>query len=62
VDTTVTVAEIGFSGPSSVLEKAFIVHAGPDDLTSQPAGDSGDRAGCGVIRQQQEVLTDALRE
>lgn len=60
VDTTITVEELGFSGPASVLEKAFIVHAGADDLKSQPSGNSGDRAGCGVIRQQKEVLSDAL--
>lgn len=60
VDTTVTVAELGFSGPASVLQKAFIVHADEDDLQSQPSGDAGDRAGCGVIRQQREVLSDTV--
>jgi Cu-Zn family superoxide dismutase len=28
---------------------ALIIHANPDDLTTQPSGDSGDRVGCGVI-------------
>ena len=28
---------------------AFIVHSGPDDYMSQPAGDSGDRIACGVF-------------
>lgn len=28
---------------------SIIVHAGPDDYSSQPAGNSGDRVGCGVI-------------
>jgi Cu-Zn family superoxide dismutase len=37
-------------GPSSFLGKAFIVHGGADDLTSQPAGDAGGRIGCGVIK------------
>jgi superoxide dismutase, Cu-Zn family len=32
-----------------VKGKALIVHAGPDDLVSQPAGDSGGRVACGVI-------------
>lgn len=28
---------------------AFIVHAGTDDYSSQPAGDAGDRIACGVF-------------
>ena len=28
---------------------AFIVHSGPDDYMSQPAGDAGDRIACGVF-------------
>ena len=28
---------------------AFIIHAGADDYTSQPAGDAGDRIACGVF-------------
>lgn len=28
---------------------AFVVHAKPDDHTSQPSGDSGDRIACGVV-------------
>ncbi len=30
---------------------AFIVHAGADDYSSQPAGDAGDRIACGVFEQ-----------
>ncbi len=29
---------------------AFIVHAGTDDYSSQPAGDAGDRIACGVFK------------
>jgi Cu-Zn family superoxide dismutase len=36
-------------GPMSVLEKAVVVHARPDDYQSQPAGNAGDRLACGVI-------------
>lgn len=36
-------------GPDSVVGKAVVVHAGPDDLTSQPSGNSGPRVACGVI-------------
>lgn len=38
-------------GENSVLGKAVVVHASADDLTSQPAGNSGGRIGCGVIRK-----------
>ncbi|MFZ3582296.1 superoxide dismutase family protein [Loktanella sp. DJP18] len=30
---------------------AFIVHAGIDDYSSQPAGDAGDRIACGVFSE-----------
>lgn len=33
----------------SILGRAVIVHAGEDDLKSQPSGDAGARVGCGVI-------------
>jgi Cu-Zn family superoxide dismutase len=59
VDTTLSARELAFSGPASVLQKAVIVHAGEDDLQTDPSGNSGDRVGCGVIRQEPEVLADA---
>ncbi len=49
VDITKKPATLG-AGPSSFLGRAFIVHGGPDDLKSQPAGESGARVGCGVIK------------
>jgi Cu-Zn family superoxide dismutase len=42
-----------FVGMNSIIGKAFIIHAGEDDLTTQPAGDSGDRIACGVIANRQ---------
>lgn len=36
--------------PTEILGKALVVHSQPDDYKSQPAGDSGDRIACGVIR------------
>jgi superoxide dismutase, Cu-Zn family len=37
------------SGPNSVLGRAVIVHANPDDLKTQPSGNAGGRIACGVI-------------
>lgn len=37
------------NGPHSIIGRAVIVHAGEDDLVSQPSGNSGARIGCGVI-------------
>lgn len=45
-----TVAE----GDHSVLGRAVVVHADPDDLKSQPAGNSGARIACGVIKAQEK--------
>jgi Cu-Zn family superoxide dismutase len=44
-----------FVGMNSIIGKAFIVHADEDDLTTQPAGNSGDRIACGVIENRQPV-------
>jgi len=40
------------TGPTSLLDgngSALVVHAGPDDMRSEPAGNSGARIACGVI-------------
>lgn len=37
-------------GPNSVVGKAIVIHANPDDYASQPAGNSGPRIACGLIR------------
>jgi Cu-Zn family superoxide dismutase len=36
-------------GAEAIAGRAVIVHAGADDLKSQPSGDAGGRIGCGVI-------------
>lgn len=40
---------LAFGGPTDVVGKAVILHAGADDLESQPSGDAGARVGCGVV-------------
>ncbi len=38
-----------FDGDHSIIGKGVILHAGQDDLTSQPTGAAGARIACGVI-------------
>jgi Cu-Zn family superoxide dismutase len=38
------------SGPNGILEKSVVVHRDPDDYKSQPAGNSGPRIACGLIK------------
>ncbi len=40
---------IDLNGPFSIVGKSIVVHQDEDDLTSQPAGNSGARIGCGTI-------------
>jgi Cu-Zn family superoxide dismutase len=40
---------IELTGENSIVGRAVIVHANPDDLSSQPAGNAGDRLACGLI-------------
>lgn len=48
VSLHVDVLTIG-SGPADIVGRSVVVHAGPDDYASQPAGNSGARIACGVI-------------
>jgi superoxide dismutase, Cu-Zn family len=51
LNSNVTISD----GPTSVLDadgSAIIVHAKPDDYTSQPTGDAGDRIACAVIEKR----------
>jgi superoxide dismutase, Cu-Zn family len=38
--------------PNDIVGKALVMHAKPDDYTTQPSGNSGDRIACGVVAVQ----------
>lgn len=50
VDAIANRATLGDGAATDVLGKAVIVHAKPDDYTTQPTGDAGGRIACGVIQ------------
>lgn len=41
--------ELTLNGPHTIIGRGMIVHAGEDDLVSQPTGNAGARVACGVI-------------
>jgi len=43
---------ITFDGPNSIIGRGVIVHANPDDMTTQPTGNAGGRVACGNIMMQ----------
>lgn len=47
LDWTDPILKLG--GENSIVGRAVIVHAGEDDLHSQPTGNAGPRVACGVI-------------
>ena len=41
---------MSMAGADSIIGRAVIVHAGKDDLQTQPTGNAGGRQACGVIK------------
>jgi Cu-Zn family superoxide dismutase len=50
VDATATNVTLGSGQPNDIVGKAIVLHEKADDYKSQPAGDSGARIACGVIK------------
>jgi Cu-Zn family superoxide dismutase len=51
VDVEVTLAGLTLApGPNSIVGRSLVVHRDPDDFATQPAGNSGPRIACGVIK------------
>jgi Cu-Zn family superoxide dismutase len=44
------------AGATSVIGRAVIVHANPDDLSSQPSGNAGARVACGLISKNPDKI------
>lgn len=40
---------IELNGPNSIIGRGVVIHAGQDDVSTQPSGDAGARIACGVI-------------
>ena len=51
---TAALATLG-AGENSLMDadgSAIVIHADPDDMKTDPSGNSGDRIACGVIEAQ----------
>ena len=44
------------AGEDSIIGRAVIVHARPDDLQTQPSGDAGARIACGLISKNPDTF------
>jgi len=43
---------ITLAGEHTIIGRSLIVHADPDDYTTQPTGNSGPRVACGIIKAE----------
>jgi Cu-Zn family superoxide dismutase len=47
----VVLGSIALTGENSIIGRGMIVHAAPDDFTTQPTGNAGARLACAVIQK-----------
>lgn len=59
VDLEVDGLSVAAGAPNSVVGRAVVIHANPDDLKSQPAGNSGPRVACGVVAAESRPASPA---
>lgn len=50
---------LGGNAKTDILNKTVIVHSGVDDYKSQPAGNSGPRIGCGIIKASESQTANS---
>ncbi len=50
INTHINGVSLGGGAGNDIAGRAFVVHAAPDDYSSQPAGNAGARVACGVIK------------
>jgi Cu-Zn family superoxide dismutase len=53
LDIHVSGVTLGGGAVNDIAGRALVVHAAPDDYSSQPAGNAGARVACGVIKVTQ---------
>lgn len=58
VDLYVDLLTLGDGGKYDILGTALIVHADPDDYSSQPVGNAGARIACGVVERPAPAESD----
>lgn len=63
-EVTTDLVTLGTGGHSLLDEDgtAIVIHAGPDDYRSDPAGNSGDRVACGVIQLESRTAVVPVLE
>ncbi len=51
-------SHLKITGDHSMVGKGVILHADPDDMSSQPTGAAGARISCGVVKMKMEEMSE----